>query len=833
MKQLLSDLRTGERAVVKHVNGHGAFRKRILEMGFLEGKVIQAVRNAPLKDPVYYHIMGYNVSLRRKDAALIEIRPLTAEEEAAEEARYTEEPLKQSPTTNHLSPTTSEQGAYNGGKHTPHKKLRVALVGNPNSGKTSLFNLASGAHERVGNYSGVTVDAKEGYFKHGDYRIEIVDLPGSYSLSPYSPEELYIRRYLTDPETRPDVVIDVIDSCNLERNLYLAMQIKEMGLKMVIALNMYDEFERSGSHLDREQLSTLLRTPMVPTVCRSGIGINQLFDEVLALAEQSGKEQQPDGSELRIPYGTMLTPSIETVAEKVSAHLPLTQELPAYYIAVKLMEQDREMVEQVRKQPKGEFILQAVRFEIDRIAKQMGETAIETLITDHRYGYIAGALRETYRPRHSKATTTSERVDRVLISRIWGFPIFILFLVVMFQSTFTLGSYPQEWIENGVTWLGDLVKSFMPTGPLRDLLVDGVLGGVGGVIVFLPNILILYFFISIMEDTGYMSRAAFIMDKFMHGMGLHGKSFIPLIMGFGCNVPAIMASRTIESPQSRLVTVLITPLMSCNARLPVYLLLAGAFFPHHAGLVLMGLYCFGILMAVVLARIFRKRFFRQEDVPFVMELPPYRIPTYKAVLIHMWEKSKEYLKKMGTIILFASILIWFLGYYPRHKQAEQMMAQAERIEDDAQAQELRLEANQLQQHNSYLGRMGRGIEPIMRPLGFDWKMSIAILSGLPAKEVVVSTLGVIYTGDSEESTEGLTERLIADKGHDGKGGFTPLVALSFMLFVLLYFPCIATIVAISKETGRAKWGLFTVVYTCLLAWVSSFLLFQIGSALGF
>lgn len=839
----LSDVETGKTVLIQKVGGHGAFRKRILEMGFITGKRVTVVQNAPLKDPVYYRIMDYNVSLRRQDAALIDVELVEAE---AEEATAGEPLLEASAdeSQDNPIPTNNDPQTHTSTRSGSHrKKLRVALVGNPNCGKTSLFNLASGAHEHVGNYSGVTVDAKEAHFDHGDYRIEIVDLPGSYSLSPYSPEELYIRQFLSSPETRPDIVIDVVDTCNLERNLYLTMQIKEMKLPMVVALNMFDEFEQSKSELNIPLLSQLFDIPMVPTVGRVARGVKELFDAVVALAENPSTSDR----DIKIPYGAILEPSIESLTQKIEDHLPLAKQLPARYIAVKLLEKDSE-IEQTMAQlgEKGGFILSAVRYELDKMKASLGEQDTETLITDRRYGYIAGALRETLRPHKSIVRTKTDRIDRLLINPIVGFPIFLVFIFLMFECTFILGAYPQSWIEALVQYISDGVSSLLSDGPLKDLIVGGIISGVGGVIVFLPQILILYLFISVMEDTGYMARAAFMMDKLMHKMGLHGKSFIPLIMGFGCNVPAIMSSRTIESRQSRLITILVTPLMSCNARLPVYVLLAGAFFPRHAGIVFFGLYLLGIILAVLLARLFRKLFFKQEDIPFVMELPPYRIPTYKSVLIHVWDKAKEYLQKMGTIILVASVIIWFLGYFPRAEVEKRTEARITEVLNNAEVHSakereeiidsIRLVGHTEQQEGSILGQMGKAIEPALAPLGFDWKMSIALLSGLPAKEVVVGAMGVIYTGNSDDSDEAsvqLSERIKQEVRPDGSQAFSPLVALSFMVFVLLYFPCIATVTAVGREAGSYKWSLFVMVYTCLLAWVTSFLVYQIGSWLGF
>ena len=829
----LSELQPGQTARILRVGGSGAFRKRILEMGFLRGKEVTMLQAAPMKDPLYFRVMGYNVSMRINEAKLIQIELIEPHEL---ESATQEENLIQSSTCEREK---SELAIVD----KVHKRptIRVVLVGNPNCGKTTIFNAASGAHERVGNYSGVTVDAQKSHFRHKNYNIEIVDLPGSYSLSPYSPEELFIRRYLTDEKTRPDIVIDVVDSGNLERNLYLTMQIKEMGLRMVVALNMHDELEKSNAKLDEQQLSKLLDIPLVPTVGRTGQGLEDLFDAAVALYEKPASEDRF----IRIPYGTNIEPSVKELSDSIELHLRLPIYISSRYVAVKLLERDSEIERIVQQDKKGGFILAKAKYEYEKINRLLGGEEVETVITDALYGFISGALRETYRPAQRSKRTKTDRIDHWLIHRWWGFPIFILCIALMFQATFSLGKYPQGWIESLVDWLGSTITDAMPSGPLRDLIVDGIISGVGGVIVFLPQILILYLFISFFEDTGYMARAAFIMDKVMHKMGLHGKSFIPLIMGFGCNVPAVMASRTIESPQSRLITMLITPLMSCSARLPIYLLLAGAFFPNQAGLVLFIMYALGVLLAVVIARLFRKALFKEEDIPFVMELPPYRIPTSKSLLIHMWEKSKEYLQKMGTIILAASIVIWMLSYFPRKDIMQREEVAINKIEQNQTLSETMKELQKKetteafrseQQRKSYLGRIGFGIQPILAPLGFDWKVSIAIVSGIPAKEVVVSTLGVLYTGqsdDSEESTFRLSEKLKADQNGTEGSGLTPLVAVSFMLFVLLYFPCVATIVAISREAGSWKWGGITIAYTCLLAWIVSFLVYQGGLLLGF
>ena len=804
--------------------GRGAFRKRIIEMGFIRGKEVQVIQNAPLKDPIHYRIMGYDVSLRRQDAELIEV--VSAAEFAAERENLI---FADKPATDYITPSDDElrEIAYNKGK-----TINVALVGNPNCGKTSLFNFASGAHEHVGNYSGVTVDAKEGVFKQNGYTFRIVDLPGTYSLSAYTPEELYVRKHLNENQ-QPDIVINVIDASNLERNLYLTTQLIDMDVQMVIALNMYDELEKAGNKFDYESLARMIGCPIVPTISKTGFGIEELFNRVIKVYE----EEDPVVRHIHINYGDILEKGIANIKHsihKVDSNMP--KSISRRYLSIKLLENDQEIESQIRKFPDGEQIIQERNRNAAQIENLLQEDC-ETALTDARYGFISGALRETFEQNKIKEATSTQIIDLFVTHKVLGFPIFLLFMWIMFEATFRLGDYPMQGIEWLVEMIGNFVRTHMAEGPLKDLLVDGIIGGVGGVIVFLPNILILYAFISFMEDSGYMARAAFIMDKIMHKMGLHGKSFIPLVMGFGCNVPAVMATRTIESRNSRMITMLVTPLMSCSARLPVYVLITGALFPKNASFVLLSLYVTGVILAVILARVFKRAFFHEEDVPFVMELPPYRMPTGKSILLHMWEKAKQYLHKMGGIILVASIIIWFLGYFPRETARtadfKQQIASIEntQISPEEKAKQLQEIEHQMamdHQENSYIGRIGQIISPVMEPLGFNWKISVSLLSGMAAKEIVVSTLSVLYTG-SDDSEQALTERLLQEKNPDGTDVFTPLVGLSLMLFVLLYFPCIATVTAIVNESHSWKWGAFVILYTCCLAWVVSFLVYQIGN----
>lgn len=826
---LLSDLKTGEKGVIVKVNGSGAFRKRIMEMGFIKGKAITVILNAPLKDPIKYKIMDYEVSLRRSEARLIEV--------------VCKDTPDEQPTIVHLESPRHEVGERPDAANTHavvdklninnRKEITVALVGNPNAGKTSLFNIASGSHEHVGNYGGVTVDSKEGKFKHSGYTFRIVDLPGTYSLSAYTPEELYVRRHIV--EDKPDVIINIVAASNLERNLYLTTELIDLEAPVVIALNMYDELQNSGSEFDYKKLSEMIGIPMVPTVAKSGKGIDDLFDTVIKVYEK----KEPIVRRVHIYYGNTVENAVSKlniILEKGSKTL---LSFPRRYISVKLIEKDQDVERYVKTLFDSDEILSLRDNEVKFIEETLKEDT-ESILTNARYGYIAGGLKETLKDKKTESDTT-RIIDALVTHKYLGFPIFFFFMWVMFECTFRLGDYPMGWIESGVEYLGNLIRGAMSDGMLKDLIVDGIIGGVGGVIVFLPNILILYAFISFMEDSGYMARAAFIMDKVMHKMGLHGKSFIPLIMGFGCNVPAILATRTIESRNSRMITMLVNPFMSCSARLPVYLLFVGIFFKSYASFVLFGLYFIGILLAVISARLFKRFLFPKEDTPFVMELPPYRMPTFRSVIIHMWEKSQQYLRKMGGVILIASIIIWFLGYFPLDKglntvyedmeakveaQYEQnMISEEEKI---LQMDEIDDQRNIAHQENSYIGRIGKTIEPLMKPLGFDWKISVSLLSGMAAKEVVVSTLGVLYTGDSENH-ESLEARLLSETNADGTPVFTPLVVVSLLLFVLIYFPCVATIAAIKEESGSWKWGLFSIVYTTMLAWVISFLVYQIGN----
>ena len=820
----LSSLQTGEVGIIVKVSGHGGFRKRIIEMGFIEGKQVEVLLNAPLRDPVKYKIMGYEVSLRHSEADQIEVVHLDEVQKGDSQDK------KQNLNTATMAdPYDKEDHALMPSEPSEESKRRtktinVALVGNPNCGKTSLFNFASGAHERVGNYSGVTVDAKVGRAEYEGYEFHLVDLPGTYSLSAYSPEELYVRKQLV--EETPDIVINVIDASNLERNLYLTTQLIDMHVRMVCSLNMYDETEERGDHIDYEKLSELFGTPMVPTVFTSGRGVKELFHQVIAVYE--GKEDERlQFRHIHINHGHEIEQGIKDIQEHLKNYPGLRQQYSTRYLAIKLLEGDKDVERLI--QPLGDSL--EIFQHRDRAAQRVKEEThndCETAIMDAKYGFIHGALEESGYTTGDKKDTyqTTHLIDKILTNKYLGFPIFFLILLLMFTATFVIGQYPMDWIDAGVAWLGDFISQNMPDGPVKAMLVDGVIGGVGAVIVFLPQILILYFFISYMEDSGYMARAAFIMDRLMHKMGLHGKSFIPLIMGFGCNVPAVMSTRTIESQRSRLITMLILPLMSCSARLPIYVMITGSFFAlKYRSLAMLSLYVIGVLMAIVMSRLFSAFVVKGEDTPFVMELPPYRFPTWKAIGRHTWEKGKQYLKKMGGIILVASIIVWALGYFPHT--------------DDPSV------SNQQQQELSYIGRVGHAVEPVFRPMGFNWKLDVGLLAGVGAKEIVASTMGVLYSNDdsfkddSNFSSESgkyvkLHELITQDVAqlhgisYEKAQPIATLTAFCFLLFVLLYFPCIATIAAIKGETGSWRWALFAAGYTTALAWVVSMVVFQIG-----
>ena len=799
----LSEIQTGESAVIVKVNGHGGFRKRLIEMGFISGKKVRVILNAPLKDPIEYEILGYKVSLRREEAEKIDV---ISEAEARQTAGLGQdlsaivpEDCSDAEKLDAIMAQLAEQRGH---------VIRVALVGNPNCGKTSLFNIASGAHEHVGNYSGVTVDAKEGHFKYRNYDIVLVDLPGTYSLSAYSPEELYVRKNLL--ESLPDVVVNVVDASNLERNLYLTTQLIDMDLRVVMALNMYDELRAKGDKLDVRQLGWLLGMPCCPTVSRDGEGIPELFDTVIDVYE--GKKGERLGRHIHINHGEEIEKSIHHLQQHMQENLTIGAHYSTRYLAIKYLENDRDVEKIIDGYPNAAEVREARAEEEERISGLLG-TNLESAIVDAKYAFIQGALKETYIPHKEKKprVTVTDRIDAIVTNKWLAFPIFLVLLWFIFWCTFTIGQYPMDWIDALVAWIGEKVGSLMNDGWLRDLLVDGIIAGVGSVLVFLPNILILYFFISILEDSGYMARAAFIVDKLMHHLGLHGKSFIPMVMGFGCNVPAIMSTRTIESRKSRLITIALIPFMSCAGRLPIFVLVAGAFFPRHSALALLCIYLLGVLLAILSALVM-KRVVKDDDLPFVMELPPYRVPTAKAIGRHTWEKGRQYLQKMATTILIGSVIVWCLGYFP-HDMSR---------------------GREYQQEHSALGYVGKAVAPALNPLGFSWKMDIGLLTGVVAKELVVSSLGVMYAGDeatAEAAAAG--EDLSEDTALQAalRHNVSLPAAVAFMIFVLLYFPCIATFVAIKNETGKWRWAIGICAYTIAVAWIAAFIGFHITALL--
>lgn len=795
----LSELKNGETAVIVRLSGHGGFRKRIMEMGFIRGEKVKSVLDSPMHDPVKYHVMGYDVSLRRNEASMIEVLP---EEEAMKE----------------LAPVHSfgslpgcdscKSGITCNCMHRPvatrrDNTIEVALVGNPNSGKTSLFNTLSGSSEHVGNYSGVTVDAKTGSLNYKGYRINITDLPGTYSISAYSPEERFVRRHLF--EKQPDIIINAVVASNLERNLYLTTELIDMNLRTVVALNMYDELEASGAKVNHEHLGGMMGIPMIPTVAKTGRGLSELLDTVIELFEGKNNIIR----HIHINYGSIIESEISPLSHELHNANDLPQQFPVRYWALKLLEQDKEAIALLHNCKE----LQLWNTKASTAAKSIQTHSgvdVETAISNAKFGFINGALQETFTPGNKDTQRHTRRIDRLVANKWLGFPLFLALMWLMFTTVFRLGAYPQDWIDSLFGMIGNYISSIMPQGALQDLVVNGIIGGVGSVAVFLPQILILYLFISLMEDSGYMARAAFIMDRIMHRIGLHGKSFIPMLMGFGCNVPAIMATRTIESRSSRIITILITPFMSCSARLPVLILFAGTFFPKQAPMLLIGLYILGVLVAAMTARLLRKTKFKTDETPFVMELPPYRIPTLRATLRHMWEKCEQYLRKIGTTILAATIVIWFLSYYPR--------PDAGNIEAGANTEI----STGNSYDSSYIGMIGKAVAPVMEPMGLNWRATIGIITSIPAKELVVSTLGVLYSSDSEQ---GLQEELITS------GDFTPRSAAAFLVFILLFFPCIATVAAIHDETGSYKWALFSVVYNTAVAWIAGYITYTIGGLL--
>ncbi len=798
----LSELKTGQTGVVVKILGHGAFRKRVMEMGFVKGRRVDVLLDAPLKDPIKYSIMGYEVSLRRSEATQIEVVPLLDNQND----------VPQMALASGTSPTdTNEIPEQN--QPWPSNVINVALLGNPNCGKTSLFNLLCGASEHVGNYSGVTVDAKFGRLKYHGYRINIVDLPGTYSLAAYSPEEKYVRQYLS--EKTPDVIVNVVDSSNLERNLYLTTELIDMGRAMVIALNMFDELQNSGTKLDHKMLGDMIGVPIVPTISKNGQGKLDLLDTIIDVYEDRNQSTR----HIHVNLNPEIEAAVTELKDSIKEYRETGHQFSPRYMAIKMLEGDKETERTISATSHGPALLKRRDVLVSEIERAMGED-ISSIIADEKYGFIAGALAETMQGPVKPTNNITGKIDSFVTNKLLGFPLFFALMFFIFWLTFSLGNYPMEWIQQGVDWLSATCHQVLPEGPIKDLIADGIIGGVGGVIVFLPNILILYFCISFMEDSGYMARAAFIMDKVMHRIGLHGKSFIPLVMGFGCNVPAIIASRTIESRSSRIITILINPFMSCSARLPLYVLLIATFFPQHGPLVFMGLYVLGIVIALITAKALRCFYFKKDETPFVMELPPYRMPSMSTSLRHTWSKGMQYLKKMGGVILLASIVVWALNYFPLHDEESEATAESLAY---TETEHIDVE------HDSFLEMAGKTVNPVMKPLGFSWRATVAALAGVPAKEIVVSTLGVLYTGDDEVSEQSLSKRISTSVNPTtNEPEWSVASALSLMVFILLYCPCMATIVAIIRETGSWHYGLFSVVYNTAVAWIAALITYHVA-----
>lgn len=866
----LSEVRNNETVVITKILGHGSFRKRINEMGFVKGKEITVIKNAPFNGAIEYRILNYNITLRRSEAEQIEV---------VAQADYVVPG-----ETGYEGVIQREEKA--GEVLVRGKSINVALVGNPNAGKTTLYNALSGSREKVGNYSGVTVDIRKTSFDAFGYHFNIYDLPGTYSLTAYTPEEIYVRKFIY--EETPDIVINVLEATNLERSLFLTTQLIDMDLRIVAALNMVDELEKEHQKLSHDNLGRLLGIPFVPTVSNRGQGLQELLQRVISVYE--GKD--PVTRHIHINYGTEIEASIGAIRAKIRENKPITDKISSRFLAIKMLEKDKQVLELMADYRNYMEIVALTHREITRIEGLYAEES-ETVVTDAKYAFISGALKETLRAPAPRVRNISEKIDRVMTHPKLAFPLFAGILFVVFWATFTLGAYPMEWIDAGITWFSDGLRSIIPDGMLKDLLIDGIISGTGSVLVFLPNILILFFFISLLEATGYMARAAFIMDKIMHRFGLHGRSFIPMIMGFGCNVPAIMATRTLRNKGDRILTMLIIPFMSCSARLPVYILIISAFFSRHQALILIGIYAFGIIVAFLTAQLLNRLVFRNKETPFVMELPAYRMPTARNIFFHMWDKTRQYLNKIGSVILIGVVIIWALEYFPRTapstpaesagtsgtpvatlspggstsspestapsatgasalpaaevpaksvtalspengagSTARDSAMEAATINREAgiEAGDEAIDAETRRLSNSYLGRMGRAIQPVMSPLGFDWKMSIALLAGLPAKEIIISTMGVLYQSDVEESTVNLQQKLKNEVHTSGKLRGTPVfntaAALAFLVFILIYFPCIGVVATISNESGHWKWSLFSILYTTLLAWVLAFFTYQ-------
>ncbi|MDR2911124.1 MAG: ferrous iron transport protein B [Bacteroidales bacterium] len=815
----LSEIKHSQSVIITKILGYGSFRKRISEMGFVKGKKVKVIKHAPFNGAIEFKILNYNVSLRKSEADLIEVVPIN---EFTEPSNGNYEGV----IDLNINPVNQSERT---------RIINIALVGNPNCGKTTLFNYISGSKERVGNYSGVTVEIKKATFKTRGYTFNFYDLPGTYSLTAYSKEEIFVREFIY--EQTPDIVINVLDATNLERNLFLTTQLIDMDLRIVAALNMFDELEKNNMVFKYRVLSKLLGIPFMPTIGSKGIGLDALIEKVIEIFE--GKEK--DARHIHINYGKDLEEAIKNIREKIKENKPITDKISSRFLAIKLLEKDKQILDLLEHYPNFADIQRTTAREIKKIEVLFNDDS-ETAITGAKYGFISGALKETFYDPNQEKKTNSEKIDNILTHKYLAFPFFLIILFIMFYTTFNLGKYPMNWIDKGVLALSNLVSTIMDDGIFKNLLVNGIISGAGSILVFLPNIIILFFFISVLEGTGYMARAAFIMDKIMHRFGLHGRSFIPLIMGFGCNVPAILATRTMRNRSDRILTMLIIPFMSCSARLPVYILIISAFFEKYQAFYLVGIYLTGIVFAFITAQILNKVVFKNKETPFVMELPAYRLPAVRNVVYQMWDKTQHYLKKIGSIILVGVIIMWALEYFPRETSKtatfEDKISEVQKnvnISNELKAEytlgiKQQIESDRLV--NSYIGRLGQIIEPVMQPLGFDWKMSVALLAGLPAKEIIISSMGVLYQTNKEGNTVNLQDKLKNEThktgNRTGQKVFTGPVPLAFLVFILIYFPCIGVVATIKNESGSWKWALFSILYTTTLAWIAAFMVNTVG-----
>ncbi len=757
----LSDATPHAKLILSGIEGGEHLERKLTDMGLIPGEEISKLESSG-KGPVILFVKGAKIAIGRGMADRIIVK---------------EKIIK--------------------------KNLTIALVGNPNSGKTSIFNNITGTRQHVGNYPGVTVEKKEGSLQYGDYTMRIIDLPGVYSLTAYSLDEVVARNFIL--EAKPDLIVDVVDSSNLERNLYLATQLMELEVPLVLAFNMSDIAKAAGQHIDEDAFSKLVGINIVPTVGTKNKGTAQLLKTIVETYQR--KEQI---KKVSINYGKEIEDELLKLSVSLKDVDALTKQYPIRWLAIKLIEGDKDILDFVKTKAGTNKILEQSALSRNHIKSIFADDP-ETIIADRRYGFINGMLHEVITNTAESHLKISDMIDRVVVNRIAGIPIFLGVMWLMFKAIFAFSEKPMELIEQAQMFVAAFVSGFLPEGSfIQGLLVDGVIGGVGSVLVFVPIIFMLFLCMSILEDSGYMARIAFIVDKFMHKIGLHGRSFIPMLLGFGCNVPAIMATRVIESKKDRLTTILINPFMSCGAKLPIYTLLIGAFFSKRiSGNVLFSLYLLGFVMAVLMAKLLRKFVFTGESAPFVMELPPYRMPTIRGLFTHMWERGWLYIKKAGTVILIGCILIWSLSALPLHAQGDL--------------------------GKSYIARIGRFIEPAIKPLGFDWKIGTALISGIVAKEIVVGTLGVLY--GAEEGQQGhstsLRSALREDKYPDGRRVFTPLIAYALMVFVLLYIPCLSTAAVIRKESGSWGWMFFSISYSTFLAWLAAFIVYQGGRLLGF